>query len=505
MKQIFFLFTLAFSLSALSYNEVTNGQELRQRLNLTATTDLSGIKIAIIDNGFDGFRPSVGMLPDSTELITPARKSPVDNHGLGMAQIVWEATGKLPQGPKFFLLNGNGFTNFKHAVSVAIEKQVDIVLYAQVWSFGSNFDGKGFINAEVNKAIDKGIIWINSAGNTGGQIFNGNMATVGSAIEISNKYDDLDVTFTLSWNDFAEREDICSNKDLDFELVDRVGKVIASSALTQGASPDPKDPKDQRTCYPREEIKFNALERGDYSFRVKKKSSNFGAGDVFRLMVSDARPDAVAFKAPTIAYEIMAPADNPRVFTIGEKSGFGAQGPTIDNRVKPDVIVENTVVNFSNGAQLGGTSNAAAMVVGAVAVMKALNPDWTQGKLLKYSESLRSRPAKIPAGLVQIPQIPAWIYPLIPANGHVRQDPGTGRVVILSHERPVDLPLLGPYQLRLSRANDIVVCLQNMSSCGVYPISQDYNLRLPLVEFRQLIPGADSARPGTWSTPVSFH
>src|SRR5690606_5114880 len=65
-----------------------------------------------------------------------------------------------------------GYSNLKAAVEDAIKRKVDIVLYSQTWEYGGNFNGRGFINALVNKALDSGILWINNAGNFGRSTFN---------------------------------------------------------------------------------------------------------------------------------------------------------------------------------------------------------------------------------------------------------------------------------------------------------------------------------------------
>ena len=54
-----------------------------------------------------------------------------------------------------------------------VRERVDVVLYSQVWTFGSDFDGTGFINAQVSRALASGAIWINAAGNFGGAVYQG--------------------------------------------------------------------------------------------------------------------------------------------------------------------------------------------------------------------------------------------------------------------------------------------------------------------------------------------
>jgi hypothetical protein len=61
----------------------------------------------------------------------------------------------------------------------------------------------------------------------------------------------------------------------------------------------------------------------------------------------------------------MVPADNPNVLTVGDMSPNSAKGPTVDGRIKPEILVEKSEVRFTNGLITSGTSNAAAMIAGA--------------------------------------------------------------------------------------------------------------------------------------------
>jgi len=135
------LFTLA---SAHATNEVSNREALRKQLGLTSYSVGSGlkdVKIAVLDNGFAGFAPGKGLLPDTAEFIDGPKNPPAPTpHGLAMAQIAWAVTGQAAAGPKFYLINANGFSNFKAAIDFVIANQVQIVIYSQIWAFGSNFD-----------------------------------------------------------------------------------------------------------------------------------------------------------------------------------------------------------------------------------------------------------------------------------------------------------------------------------------------------------------------------
>lgn len=487
---------------AYAFTEIVNREELRHRLgSLAPSANLSNIKVAVLDNGFAGFVPEKGMLPATAELIEGPLKYPqMSAHGLGMAQIMWAMTGQSVNGPKFYLINTNGFTNFKAAVDFVVANNVDIVLYSQVWLFGSNFDGKGFINQVVNKAVDKGVIWINAAGNLGQHVYSGNVHPTARVFKLKNRIDENSFTLTLAWNNFGDSELDCAVKDLDFELLDSRDTVVDASRLVQkGQSPDPQDPKDPRSCYARETISAKGLERGEYKIRVFPKTSNFGYQDKFKVIITDDRPESIEFTDRTAGEEIMPPADNAKVITIGDQSALSSRGPTIDGRIKPDFLIEKSQVAFTNGNLTQGSSNAAAMMAGTVAVMKSLNKSLSARQLLAYAESARQQ-YLIPNGLITPTSVPAWAQRYVPVGGTVRLHPVNGRAIIFMREHPLDHPRVSGFHLNLLREDDIVACTEYLTSCGVYPRTQDSTIGPPLIEFRSFLRGSNGSTPSYWKS-----
>ena len=137
-------------------------------------------------------------------------------HGTGMAMII---EGLLENNraatPDIFLLNANGITNFRRAVFYALDKDVDVILYAQNWEFGGNYDGEGFINKIVSEITAYKAIWVNAAGNYGSMVWNGSYKKTdatdiyhekGSRLNFEVKFDATPVTVTVAWNDFQDFE-----------------------------------------------------------------------------------------------------------------------------------------------------------------------------------------------------------------------------------------------------------------------------------------------------------
>jgi len=53
---------------------------------------------------------------------------------------------------------------------------------------------------------------------------------------------------------------------------------------------------------------------------------------------------------------------------------------TVDRRLKPDTVLEDSRAFFSDGLVTAGSSNAAAYVAGVVAVLRAAQPGLSKGK-----------------------------------------------------------------------------------------------------------------------------
>jgi len=369
------------------------------------------LKIAILDNDFAGFPQSMDSLPEGTEYVRgPLASGPTADqggHGLLMAQIVWNLIKSPQSAPKFYLMQANGITNFKAAIDSAIEKRVDMILYAANWETGGNFDGKGFINREVNRATREGITWINAAGNYHGQIFNSpvvvNPATQSLRLPGPNdtltfevKYSQTPVKLTLSWNDYKNEEEFQTQKDLDWEIVDWTGKVFPIRNLKQGTrsrcGDKPAYAQGERSdsLHSREEDTV-MLGDGVYYLRIIDCSGNFTTDDKIRLVMQSAKPDAIKFDHATRNYEIMPPADNPSVITVGDMSPVSAIGPTTDGRIKPDLILPFTKVEMSDGKVFnGGSSIAAAIYAGIYANLWSYNQKLNRSYTMKYLEKLRN-------------------------------------------------------------------------------------------------------------------
>jgi Subtilase family len=424
-----------------SVARLANVDEVRKHLGLTPAYDnlpaIERLKVAILDYGFEGVGGPRRYLPEDTIVVEhyepdfirrfqlgdpDYRKSfaPLNAHGRMTAQIIWAITGFHEHGPKFHLLNANGPTMLRRAVRYCIENKIDLILFSNTFEGGGNGDGRGPINRVVADALAADIIWINAAGNYGGHVYNGPVdvlpsgylrlggGTDQSALRFRNLLDENNVTITLIWNDYREREDAGTDKDLDLYVEDWHGQVVGSSEKRQVVSsakpesqtplpPVPADSEESRN--PRERIVLTDLPADrdhDYLIRVKAKNGTFTPDDRVRVLITSSREgfldpktgavsEAIQFLDASKKGEIYPPADNPLVLTVGDTGPESAVGPTTDHRRKPDIFMESSQAAFTNGDMTYGASNAAAYFAGVVALMKAAEPGLRTRHLLWFA------------------------------------------------------------------------------------------------------------------------
>lgn len=366
--------------------KISNLNDVRQALQWSArqptVTPKRAVRIAVLDKGFHGARQEIGRtLPSNTRMFDGPVATPDDltsDHGLRMAQIVTSLiTDDLRSANRLDLrlYNTYGFTNLQASIRQAIADKVDIILYSEVWEYGGNLDGRGFINAEVNRALNAGILWFNAAGNFALTTYNSGIRTLAEDwVELPDTNRALKLVckapqgrkcaakVVLSWNDFKDSSEPGTDKDLDLALTDDLLNIRRTSTLRQSA--DQAENRPGYTKYPRE-IVSDELEPGSYYIRVKNISKNFGAKD--RLRIS-ADGEFLEIPSGDRAENLPTPADNPGVITVGASDSDRSSRSV--KLGKPDVLTISSI-KLEDGSEFRGSSNANA-IAAAVAGMTFL-------------------------------------------------------------------------------------------------------------------------------------
>lgn len=481
MQKFLFIVLLAFSFSAQAqvFKNISNLQNSLGFQKYYNAKNAKPVKVAIFDKGFEGYQAEIGKsLPANTKYVPGPLQAPDDEkteHGFRMAQIFTALATNNMQNPgmisEFYLYNVFGFTNFKAAIDDAIARGIDVISYSEVWEYGGNNDGKGFINAEVTRATNAGIIWVNAAGNFALTTYNSAIVTgdedwvklpdQNNALALrceQNQAGKCQIRAVLSWNDFKDSVDPGTDKDLDLALTDDMLNIIQTSGLRQSA-----DPNENRPGYSKyaREILTAELKPGTYYFRIKDRSKNFGKNDRLRITVDG---DNITMPHHVVDESLLNPGDNASVITVG---AFDADRSSISLKLnKPDIMAPSSMI-LQNGNEFRGSSNATAIVAAGAALVRSQNAganrtqvlskmakafNWDQGSLsMNYlhfgpttNGCFKSR---------EWQEAPDYIKQVLTTGGLLVETTAQYRVMV-----PFDPILLVPGQQR-SSSDDMIIAL----------------------------------------------
>jgi subtilisin family serine protease len=389
-----------------------------------------GVKVAIIDGGFTGLtdRQAAGELPANvvTQDLCGGELASAGRHGTAVAEIVHE----MAPDAQLYLICVGTEVDFVNAVGYAKSQGVSVVNQSMGWEGPYRDDGSGPIGAAVADARASGILWVNSAGNEAMTHWSGTYAPVGPPVHKWSPNGDIGNTFVwpndtaicgfLKWDEWPAAAS-------DFDLVlalSGTNELIDASAGDQGGGQPPFEALCMYQSTGQDLVVFWAV----VGYRV----------------VSSPRLDLVSWSPPleyfVPAGSIASPATSPAAMAVGalcwqsrSLEPYSSQGPTIDGRVKPDIVGHDSVSGGTYGgfsscpSAFAGTSASSPEVAGAAALVKQAYPKYTPDQLKAYLMDA-ARDLGDPgvdnvygAGELQLPKPPDFVAPTATALA------GTGR------------------------------------------------------------------------------
>jgi parallel beta-helix repeat protein len=379
-------------------------------LNFTGT----GVKIAIIDGGFLGYDALVGIELPSASTVRSFNSKGIyagSDHGTACAEIVHD----IAPDAHLYLVNFNDHLDLGEAVDWLIDEGIDIISFS-VGYYGGPDNGNGVYDSIVDKARNNGILWVSAAGNDGQSHWKGawkdddgdhllNFIPADESITLATSTDIEDlkaIKAYLKWDDPWGT----SNNDYDLYLYYQ-NTVVAKSEIRQNGHGDPIE----SIVYLPEPGRF-------YNLYVKEVSSH--------------RPVNFHVFVPNYGLErwveeesIVSPACARGAFTVGAVSArppirlepYSSRGPTVDGRIKPDIMAPARVTTKTYETQdygFSGTSASAPHVAGAAALVKQRFPEYTPQNIQNFLENLAldlglpGKDNEYGSGLVSINQPRTW-------------------------------------------------------------------------------------------------
>src|SRR5581483_6478307 len=361
----------------------------------------AGVKIGIVDLGFSGYSSLLGTaLPSSVTTIDhcsgnlAAAPPTGTDHGTAVAELVHQ----MAPDAQLYLICVDSEVGLAQAEQDAIADGIKIINHSVVWFNSSRGDGSGTVgtpDAIVADARAHGILWVNAAGNEQVDHYSAVASSSQQFVTFPGGAPFDEVTIQsgetacayLKWDAWP-----VTTQDLDLLLVQLSDStVVAGSANDQADGPAPPT---EGFCY----TNTGATQ----SFGIAVESYAVVGSVLFDLYYDGSSPLAASDSS-----SVPEPASSPDALAVGAECWgdnapefYSSQGPTIDGRIKPDLMAQDNVSTVTygaaNGCTLGstgfaGTSAAAPQVAGAAALLLQHDPSLTPGGITAALEAAASR------------------------------------------------------------------------------------------------------------------
>ncbi len=334
-----------------------------------------GVKIGILDQGFDGYRDLLGReLPFNVTVQSFVPGFDVDktgvSHGAAVAEVIHDVA---PEAQLYLVYYDGGNVSMGNAVQWLIDQKVQIISHS-AGGLAAPLDGTGRDAELVKLAADNGILWINSAGNNGTQHYRGAYTDTNNDHVHEFAPDKTLLAFqadpsgasqiVLTWNDWQAD----GTQALDLYLLDQDGNIIASSRNSREGNHPPL----QQIVYKFDDVRtyYVAIHGVDVTQPV-----------MLNLFIHQTPLMELADPNGSLA----TPGDAAEALTVGavnwrstQLEAFSSRGPTADGRPKPDLVGPDGVSNAIYAPQgFYGTSAATPHIAGAAALVWSAYPQAT--------------------------------------------------------------------------------------------------------------------------------
>ena len=375
-----------------------------------------GIKVGIIENegsgegGFLGYQQLMGTeLPTSVEARCYTRIGQFvsdigicdtgDDHGTHVAETVADIAPAV----SLYIANPSTAADLRSTVNWMVSEGVSVINHSAVWVFDGPPDGSWdydfSIGNSVKRAMDAGIIWVNSAGNDARRTWFGptTFTDGGEHFEFlkfqsNDFFNDIAmetgdrVIIYLRWDDNWAG----ARRDLDLSLWSHSEEeTVAASLDYQNGLPGE---------YPIEILSFTAPRQGMYGILVSISVEDAPDKPNWAQLIVSSQ-DISEIESFTLAGSIINPAEisDPRMMAVGAShwadthvlEPYSSRGPTPDGRTKPEIVGvacgETSRIPLDvAGRGFCGTSQSAPHVAGMAALVRQRFPDFTPVEVANY-------------------------------------------------------------------------------------------------------------------------
>ena len=440
----------------------------------------SGIKVGVIDSGFDGFDGLMGTEVPANVQIRCYRglgehSQDLDDCGGGShGTVVAESVMDIAPGASLYISDPQSLGDLRDAVDWMISEGVSVINHSRTWLFDGPGDGSSPSSISplntVDRAVAAGIVWVNAAGNSAqrtwfqrGPFSYSTISVDGEDVRVLNFEASNFKNRSHVWGSLQLRWDDAwggASRNLDLLL------VTPDSGDITLASIDPQSGGDGH--FPYERVSSGA------TFDVM--IANRGGSEPSWIQLLAWSGQGLTYKTPETG-SITNPAEsaNPGMLTVGAAlwsnvnsiESYSSRGPTPDGRIKPDLVGADCGQTASRSSPFCGTSQASPHVAGMVALVRQRFPSYSPAQVVSYLEENAEQPTGPDPNN-------AW---------------GHGFIV---------LPLLSPQLVRSPSIQSITPAVNSLSVAWIGPPS-DGGSAITAYDLRHIQASADETVDTNWT------
>ncbi len=339
-----------------------------------------GVKVGVLDVGFDKYKSLLGSdLPANVLARSFIADTEIDQTGTEHGSAVAEIIHDIAPDAELIFAAYQTLAEKQVAVDWLLSQNVNIISSSTGAIFGPR-DDTGPAAVMVDQVVAKGILWVNSSGNTGYTHYRGQFTDkdgdgyheFAPGDEYMGFSPDGAASLALNWDDWKN-----GTQDFDLYVYDENGKEIVSSTDRQtGPGSDAG-----------EFIYYEFPDKGPYYIQIYAQNATRNVTFDFFL-----RDGAIEYYNPE--YSVNTPGDAQSSLTVGATNwqtdaleDYSSRGPTEDGRMKPDVVAPAGVSSAAFGETWDGTSASCPHVSGAAALILQAFPDYSPQQVKDFLTS----------------------------------------------------------------------------------------------------------------------
>ncbi|NWF69740.1 MAG: S8 family serine peptidase [Chloroflexi bacterium] len=342
----------------------------------------AGIRIGILDLGFGNLEDLLGdELPENVVAnydISRLSRDPVD-HGTACAMVVHRMA---PEAELYIAYYDGSYSAFLDALEFLRDNDVQIINHSVGSAVGPRDGTWGDAPIVDDFVRETGVLWVNAAGNS---------AQSYTSWEFNEGDDDMHdfgrddyylpfmagAPFTSVIMNWDGNWDGREEDNYSFTIYDETGDEVVVAAESR---------RGRRNDYPFQGIAFASTPGAVYYISVTRERGD--GENTFEIFVNNGLfPDWAQVQENTI----LVPGDARSVMTVGATGltddrleDYSSQGPTPDDRIKPDISAPTGEVLPGYREGFFGTSGAAPLAAAAAALVLQRFPDMTAPEIMAY-------------------------------------------------------------------------------------------------------------------------